>query len=220
MIDKKKIVAFDLETIADHELLKILPPADVKLGNIKDDEKIKKKIEEAEAKRIEKMGLNPHENMICLFTWCDGKNSGAIPLKEAIGEAEKELLQSAWERLNRYDHFVSFNGNQFDVPVLNLHSLFRGVRPSVNISTKKYTITNHTDLRAVLGNWDTYAPGKLDSYLRRCLGKSKPDDIDGGLVQHYWDCEMIDEIVQYGIKDAEDTFELYMYAREYYPALF
>lgn len=214
-----RIVAFDLETIADHELLNSLPPPEVKLGNTKDPEKIKEKVKEADEKRLEKMGLNPHENMICVFAWHDGERTGNVLLQDATGKAERNLIEEAWEVLNGYDHYVSFNGMAFDVPVLNLHSLFRGVRPPVNISTKKYNVTNHTDLRMVLGNWDTYAPGKLDFYLRRCLGRQKSADIDGSMVQHYWDCGMANEIATYGRQDAVDTYDLYQYARQYFPGL-
>lgn len=48
----KRTVAFDLETIADHERLKTLPPPETKLGNTKDEEKIKAKMAEAKEKRL------------------------------------------------------------------------------------------------------------------------------------------------------------------------
>lgn len=213
----KKEVAFDLETIADHEAMKDLPELDVKVGNIKDPEKIQAKIAEAKAKALEQMGTNIHQNMICLFSWCDGDKSGSILLKEENAIAERELLEGAWEILNNYSMFVSFNGIQFDVPCLNLHSLFRRVRPAVNISCKKYHVTNHIDLRAILGNWDQFAPGNLDFYLRRCLGKSKPIGMNGSMVQHYWDTDLKDEIVSYGTGDAEDTWALYQHVKQFYP---
>ena len=212
-----KLVAFDLETIADHEILKALGPPDVKLGNLKDEKKIEEKIANAKIDRIAKAGLNPHENMICLFTWHDGDNTGHVVLEGANAKAEAKLLEETWEVLSKFDHFITFNGIEFDVPILNLHSLFRGIRPAVNISTKKYNITNHTDLRAVLGRWDKFAPGNLDFYLRRCLGRKKPDDISGSFVQHYWDIGLVEDIVKYGEQDAVDTYDLYQYAKQFYP---
>jgi predicted PolB exonuclease-like 3'-5' exonuclease len=140
-------------------------------------------------------------------------------LEEANGKMERRLLVQAWEILHRYQNFITFNGIAFDVPVLNLHSLFRRVRPAVNISTKKYQIGNHIDLRAILGNWDNFAPGNLDFYLRRCLGNSKPQNMDGSMVQHYWDTDLKDEIVTYGVGDAEDTWELYQHVKQFYPGI-
>ena len=217
---KFNVVAFDLETIADKHILELFPDIEVKTGNTKDPEKIKAKIKTAKQARVEKMGLNPHENMVCLFTWTNGNDSGHILLEEESPEAEGELLLQAWEVLSQYEMFITFNGIQFDVPILNLHSMFRKVRPSVAISTAKYSISNHIDLRMILGNWDTYAPGKLDYYLARCLGRRKMEGVDGAMVQHMWDVGMKDEIVEYGVKDAVDTLDLYLYAREYYPGLY
>lgn len=214
-----RVLAIDLETIADRELLKTLPPLEVKTGNIKDEEKIRAKQAEAEEKRIENMGLNKFENLICVFSWCDGEASGGLLLGDESGEAERKLLLEAWEIMNGYSHFVTFNGNEFDVPILNLHSMFRKVRPSVNISTNKYRITNHTDLRSVFSGGDKFAPGNLDYFLRRCLGRSKPEGMNGSMVQDSWDVGLTDDILKYGIKDAEDTFALYQYAREYFPGI-
>jgi predicted PolB exonuclease-like 3'-5' exonuclease len=215
----EKTVAFDIETIANYALIETLPAPEVKLGNTKDEEKIKAKLQEADQKRRESMGLNKFENLVCLFAWYDGEKSGYVLLKEANQQSERNLLLKVWEILNRYDHFVTFNGNEFDIPVLNLHSLFASVRPPINISARKYVISNHTDLRAVLGNWDSYAPGKLDPYLRMCLGRSKPENIDGSMVQHYWDCDMQDQIVEYGMGDVKDTWDLYQHVKEYYPGI-
>ena len=212
-------VAIDLETIADRELLKILPPVEVKTGNIKDQEKIKAKQQEAEENRVANMGVNKYENMICVFSWCDGAGSGGLVLGEESAAGEKELLAGAWEIMSRYNHFITFNGNEFDIPILNLHSMFRGVRPAVNISTNKYRITNHTDLRSVFSGGDKFEPGNLDYYLRRCLNRSKPKDISGAMVQDWWDIGAKEEILAYGIGDAVDTFALYQYAREFFPGI-
>lgn len=133
--------------------------------------------------------------------------------------AERKLIQEAWEVLYQYDHFISFNGIAFDVPLLNLHSMFLHVRPSVKISTRKYMVENHTDLRAILGGWEKFAPGKLDFYMSRMFGDDagKPDHIDGSMVSHYWDAGMHDEIGEYCEKDAQDVMKFYTEAKKYHP---
>lgn len=216
---KSNIVAFDIETIVDPEEFKSFPEEEVKTGNTKDPEKIKAKQAEAEAKRIESAGLNKFVNLVCVFSWADGEKASGCIIETDNGNAEREVLQYAWETLNRYDHFVSFNGIEFDVPILNLHSMFRKLRPSVNISTDRYRIKNHTDLRNVFSGGDRFAPGKLDYFLSRCLGRGKKPGMNGGMVQSCWDVGLKEDILEYGIQDAVDTFELFQYAREYFPGI-
>lgn len=214
-INVNNVVAFDLETIANMSVLKLLPPVEAK-ANLKDPEKIRLDIEQKEKDRLDKMGLNPHHNMICCFAWCNGKDSGTIMLEEESNEAERDLLIKAWKLLSNYSYFVTFNGIEFDVPTMNLHSFFLAIKPSVNISLRKYYIENHVDLRAVLGNWNSFAPGNFDYYLKRIFGIGKPDDIDGSMVQHYWNQGDKDKISKYGKLDAENTFKLYQYAKKYH----
>jgi len=212
-----KGIAFDLETLPDIENIPPFDPADIKLGNVKDQVKIDAKIEEARIKYKEGLGkfaLDPQFNLICCFGWCDGDNVGSILLDEKVGE--QNLLVQIWDFLSQYDFFITFNGIEFDVPTLMLHSLFKKVRPAVQISTKKYTIGNHLDIRAVLTRWEKMAKGNMNFFLKRCLGRQKPEDIDGSMVQHYWEVGMRDEVAKYCEGDARDTWALYEHVREYY----
>jgi len=209
---RPKACVFDIETIADPEMAKLLPPVKA-AGNLKDPEKIKIDIEEKEKKRRNEMGLHPLQNMVCCVAIHDlemGK-SQAITMGGDTGKDEKLVLEKAWEALSNYDFFISFNGIEFDVRVLNLNSLKRRVRPGVTIDTRKYQVGNHMDLRAYLGNWEKFAHGTLDYYLKVLFGKDqgKPEDIDGSLVQHYWDMELRDEIAAYAISDVENTARLW-----------
>jgi predicted PolB exonuclease-like 3'-5' exonuclease len=209
---RRKACVFDIETIADPEMAKLLPAVKA-AGNLKDPEKIKIDIKEKEKKRRNEMGLHPLQNMVCCMAIHDlerGK-SQAITMVGDTGRAEKLVLEKAWEALSNYDFFVSFNGIEFDVRVLNLNSLKRRVRPGVIIDTRKYQVVNHMDLRAYLGNWEKFAHGTLDYYMKIFFGdgEGKPDDIDGSLVQHYWDMELHDEISAYAITDVENTARLW-----------
>ncbi len=211
------IVAFDLETIANRSLTEFLPPIRAK-ATLKDPVKIAADIAEKKEKQITEMGLNPHYNIICSFGWADSVgNAGYIMLEEESREAEAALIVGAWEILFKYEHFVTFNGIAFDVPLLNLHSLFLRCRPAAKISIRKYMVENHTDLRAILGGWDKFAPGKLDFYMKRLFGTGKPEDIDGSMVQHYWDVGLRDEIGIYCQQDAVDVMKFYKEAKKFHP---
>jgi predicted PolB exonuclease-like 3'-5' exonuclease len=213
----QSVAAFDIETIADRSLIEMLPPIEA-AGNLKDPIKIKADLEKKQQRQIEEMGLDPRWNLICCIAVYDGqKEPRAVLLEEASHDSERKLLEVAWEMLSGYDFFVTFNGCEFDVPILNLHSLFNRVRVPVRIETRKYLVGNHLDLRAILSGWERFAPGNLDYYLRRVLGRSKPKQIDGSLVQHYWDVGMTEDIKTYCLGDARDTFDLYQAVKHYFP---
>lgn len=215
----QKEVVFDLETIADRSMLELLPPVEAD-NRLKDPVKIEANIKEKEQKRLGELSVDPLTNMVCCFAYFDIQEAryDSIMLEEESGEAEKELLAKAWSVLSRYNRYVTFNGNNFDVRVLNLHSLKQRIRPSVKIDIRKYQIGNHVDLRAVLTNWETYAKGTLDFFMKMFFGdgEGKAENMDGSWVQHYWDVGMRDDIKAYGEKDVIDTGRLYALVREYY----
>jgi predicted PolB exonuclease-like 3'-5' exonuclease len=213
-----KTVVFDLETIPNPAMIPLLPePEPAK--NLKDPEKIKADIEEKRIKQVEEMALNPHTNLICCASFYDMANANiASHLIDPNTLDEKALLEAIWAELHRYDRFVTFNGNAFDVPCLKFHSMLRQVPMSCHISTVRYRIENHIDVRAVLGNWDTYAKGNLDWYCRLILGEefAKTDGMDGAKVQHLWDCGCYEEIREYCNNDVRILAHLYSRMAGYY----
>ena len=210
-----KKICFDFETIPS-------PAADpfneesVALGNLKDPVKISEKIEAEKAKHHGSLGLDIHQNMICSFAWCDGEDAGYTLINETD---EKEIILTVWDKLAEYDFFITFNGNSFDVPMLNIHSMFQRIRVPFQISTRKYQVTNHCDLRAVLSNWETFAKGNLDFWLNKCLGINKYEGMTGAMVTDAWEMGLYQKVGEYNQDDAEKTWKLYQHVREYLPAL-
>lgn len=208
----ERIVAFDLETIADKAMLEVLPEVKPK-GNLKDPEKIKEDIKNKKTSQVLDMGMDPALNMICCAAWADNQgNIKNLLLKDESAEAEKELIMGFWEAMEQYDHFVTYNGRQFDMRCLLLHGMSHGIRPSVNIDKGRYNRGNHTDLRGVLAGEGTFAKGKLDFFAQKFLGRGKTEGIDGSQVQTYWDLELYDEIAKYNEDDAVLTMELFQMA--------
>ena len=207
---KKKIVAIDLETIADPTMLEILPEIKPN-GRLKDPGKIAVDIEEKTNKQIIEMGLEPTLNLICCAGWCDEDGPKSLSIKESTHEAEKELLINFWEAMSEYDHFVTFNGRSFDVRCLLLHGITHGIRPSVNIDKGKYNRvgSNHTDLRGILAGEGQFAKGKLDFFCKKYLGDQKTEGIDGAQVQSYFEMGLHDDIAEYCQKDCDLTLRLY-----------
>ncbi|MCP3944956.1 MAG: hypothetical protein GY710_26240 [Desulfobacteraceae bacterium] len=205
---EKKVVALDIETIADKTIIPLLPELKAK-ATLKDPEKIQKDIDEKKEKRLAAMGLNPLYNLICSVAWCDKTGPGSLAITEDSPEEEKCLLEGLWDILVEYDHFVTFNGRPFDFRCIHLHGITHRIRPAVNIDKGRYNRGNHTDLRQVLSGTDAYAPGKLDFYLKKFLGTGKFEGIDGAKVQSFFDMGLIDDIVAYNEDDAQQTFDLY-----------
>jgi predicted PolB exonuclease-like 3'-5' exonuclease len=211
----KKVIAFDIETIADRSMVPILPEV-VAAGNLKDPAKIAADIEAKKQRQLLDMGLDPLTNIICVFGWADGENSGTIilPTNENGVDNEKALLLQAWDILGHYDHFITFNGRSFDLRCLLLHGITHQVRPSVSIDAGRYNRPggNHTDLRSILAGEGPFAKGKLDFFARKFLGadSGKTEGIDGSLVQSYWDMGLIDDVAAYCQHDAEITYQLWL----------
>lgn len=206
---KKKVIAFDLETIADPTMMAILPEVTA-AKNLKDPEKVAADIEKKKVKQIADMGLDPMMNLICCAGWCDKNGASSISLTEATHEAEKQLLMDFWEILKSYDHFITFNGRAFDLRCMLLHGITHGIRPAVNIDKGRYNHGNHTDLRQVLAGTDMFAKGKLDFFCRKFLGDQKTEGIDGEMVQSYFDMGLHEDIATYCEKDSSLTYELYL----------
>lgn len=205
----KKVIAFDLETIANKALVKDLPEIKPN-GRLKDPAKIKADIEEKTKKQIADMGKSPLYNIICCAGWVDyNGDSGAFLLEDETPEAEKDLLIKFWEKLSGYDHFVGFNSRSFDLRCMLLHGMKHVIRPGVNIDKGRYNRGNHTDLRQVLAGEDRFAPGKLDSFARIYIETKKTEGIDGGMVQDYWDMGLHNDIMVYCIDDCVLTMGLF-----------
>lgn len=204
----KKIVALDLETIANPNMLELLPEVTAK-KSLKDPAKIEADIAEKKSKQIEGMGLDPMLNMICCAGWCDKDGAHSLSITKADYKSEKKLLLDFWEVLSEYDHFVTFNGRPFDLRVMLLHGITHGIRPSVNIDNGRYNRGNHTDLRQILAGSDMFAKGKLDFFCKVFLGDQKTEGIDGKQVQSFFDMGLHDEISTYCEKDTDLTFRLY-----------
>ncbi len=209
-MSKRKVVAFDLETIADKSVIPILPEIKPK-ANLKDQVKIDADIEEKKKKQIKDLGLNPMMNIICCAGWHGEDDHGHIMLEDEY--SEKQLLEAFWDVLGRYDHFVTYNGRAFDMRCLLLHGMQYGIRPSVNIDKYKYNRGNHTDLRLVLAGDEPFAKGKLDFFAKKYLGTGKTEGIDGELVQAYWEFGQYEDIGKYCEQDCELTFDLFEMAQ-------
>ncbi len=102
-----------------------------------------------------------------------------------------------WPILERADMFITFNGNHFDIPLLNKY--YSGDL------TKIKSLDLLSEVRDSLGRRI-----KLDTLAEATLGKKKTGHGLDAIV--WWQKGEIDKIIKYCLEDVKITKELYDYA--------
>jgi len=171
-------LALDIETAGDPEAARLLPPPDVKTGNLKDPAKIQEKIAEAIREQGQRLALDPHFGRVIAvgLAWHDAQNGtmseirmlgrGRGPDNDCLSDAprvllypnEADLLRGLWATLAEEDAYATFNGALFDLPYLYRRSMLLGVDP-LTIDCGKYSVirtreTQHLDVMQCLHVWD------------------------------------------------------------------
>jgi len=214
MKNKKKIAAYDIETIARPDLSDETINSFCKTGNMTNEKKIAAKQAEARTK----LGMNPLTAISCCGGWYSSDaDQGYIMLKDTSPEAEKSFLHKYWSQLAEYDILIGFNCFSFDSRIILLRSTVHNVEIPFKLDRKKYSSSgNHIDLRGVLTDWGTFEAGKLDFFLEMFGLGRKTEGMDGSMVQGYWDEGKHDEIGGYCQRDCKQTFELFERIKPYF----
>lgn len=170
-----KTIFFDIETgpLPEPELLQMVPsfnPAEVKVGNLKDPEKIAAKLAEAEADHrrqfIERAALDPLTGRVLAVGLMSDRGDFRV-----IGQDdEATLLREFWTacldgnaRLNR---MVGFNTHAFDLPFLIRRSFKHRVQVPFGIRRGRHWAEESVDLREEWQLGDRQARGSLDAIAR------------------------------------------------------
>lgn len=174
-------IVFDIETgpLSDAELAAALPPFDpneVKLGNLKDPEKIAAKLAEAEANHrrdfVEKAALDAMTGRVLAIGMLPIAECGAGNAEcQIIGhEDEAQLLREFWVRceheMGRLNVMVGFNTHQFDLPFLVRRSWRHRVALPWNLRRGRYWSEQMIDLREAWQLGDRQAKGSLDAIAK------------------------------------------------------
>lgn len=194
-----KAVAIDFETILCPETLCLIPG----------------KTPRQKKEPMDKAGTDTNLIKPCVFGWCGevGASTYGIDMR-----TDKALIQAVWDILADYNLIVTFNGNGFDIPLLYKRSWLLGITPSKRIDLRRYVVppqSNHADLRAILSNWDQYAPGKLPFYAKLKFGKDM-GDIDGSKVGELWNAGEFQAVHEHCLSDVRMTWDLFQSMRGYY----
>jgi hypothetical protein len=188
---------FDIETLpADqdkHELLKELYAKKKAKG------RIKKTLEEF----IETTNFGGAFGRI--FCLCYAINDE--PIKVLSGD-EKEILKKFWEIAKEVDLFIGHNILEFDLKFIYQRSVILGIKPSREISFRKYQSSPVYDIMHEWDRWGgNYTP--MDDLARAMGIPSSKTDLDGSKVHQYYKDGKHQEIIEYCCKDVEVTRKIY-----------
>jgi len=130
------------------------------------------------------------------------------------GYSEEAIVRDFWERVERFSGtVVSFNGRNFDLPVLELHALKYGCQAPRYFNQRyghryRYSEEGHYDLyEFVSNNGVNRIRGGFD-LLSKLIGLRGKGDIDGAMVQGLWEEGRLDDIHRYCREDVIQTYFL------------
>jgi len=202
-VTKMEQIAIDIETAPLDNAGDMFDESAVKVGNLKDPEKIKAKIEQAREEFVDKAALN----------WTTGRIT-CICLKNDDTEdkllgSEEEILRNFWQAVDGYQ-IITYNGHSFDMQFIIMRSLVNGVRcNAISSRGHKYIRNIDKDMHIDLANlYDSCGQMlKLDTVAKAILGESKTGD-GKQAIQLFKDGKF-DELAEYCMKDAEITWKLW-----------
>ena len=145
-------------------------------------------------------------------------NSEAVLVSvETLGAgdySEETIVRDFWERVERFNGtLVSFNGRNFDLPVLELHALKYGCAAPRYFNQRfghryRYSEEGHYDLYEFIGNHGVNRIRGGFDLLCKLIGLRGKGDIDGSMVQDLWEEGRLAEIHEYCRQDVIQTYLL------------
>ena len=129
--------------------------------------------------------------------------------------SEERLAREFWDRVERFPGcLVSFNGRNFDLPVLELQALRWGcVAPRYfgqSDYRHRYRQEKHYDLYEFVTNYGMYRVRGGFDLVQRLVGLEGKGDIDGSKVQDLWEAGRLDDVHRYCARDVIQTYLLFL----------
>lgn len=204
-------IYFDIETgplPPDQLVIPPFNPADVKLGNIKDPDKIAAKIQAAEENHqsdyIKHAALDALSGQVLAIGYrVEHQAIGVIYAKEH--DTEEDVLLEFWRLISRFDRqpqLIGFNIKAFDLPFLFKRSWKHRIHPPYWLRNGRYWNDMVIDLREVWQVGDNRAHGSLASISRVLgLGEKAGNGADFSLL---WNTDR-EAAINYCMRDVQLT---------------
>lgn len=190
-----RVIIFDIETEPKEELIEFVQGNIKAPANYKDEKKIAEYIAE------KKLDVNKK-----MATDTDYARVKFVGVKELGEEAEIMSIKQFMDLLQSDVSYtlVSFNGKQFDVPIIIKEGIRLGIKIESNLFNcmKRFDNTWHIDMMEVLSFGQRDNVKSLDNYARIYLGKEKKP-IDFATCSD-------DELKEHCKEDLSLTEELYL----------
>jgi len=127
-----------------------------------------------------------------------------------ISGSEEEILERFWKSISFAQKFVTFNGRQFDCPVLMLKSAMLGVKPSKSLMPYRYSSDQHIDLLEQLTFYSTARKFNLDMFCKSFgIDSPKSHGVTGHDVKPLFEVGEYEKIARYCAGDLWATRDLY-----------
>jgi hypothetical protein len=127
---------------------------------------------------------------------------------------EETIVRVFWQRLERFPGvLVTFNGRNFDLPVLELQALKYGCSAPRYFGGKarnRYVEEGHYDLYDFLTNFGAHRLRGGFNVLARMIGLPGKTEIDGSMVQQLWEDGRLADIHRYCRHDVIQTYFLFL----------
>ena len=189
-----KTIVFDVETIPDLEYGK----KNMNLDGLSDEDIGRSMFfQQLQKKGDEFLPIDLHK---IITISCIAEENGAIELKSFTD------LEHFINFIEDADHFVTWNGHRFDVPVIS----FRALIEHLVISNTLLDDKHHTDLKAVLSNGNISLISGLDRVSKH-LGLPGKAFHSGKVVWDLYVDNKMHEITQYCEADVLNTYLIYIH---------
>jgi predicted PolB exonuclease-like 3'-5' exonuclease len=129
---------------------------------------------------------------------------------------EESMVRAFWERVEQFTGtLVSFNGRNFDLPVLELQALRYGCAAPRYFNEKyghryRYSEQGHYDLYEFLTNAGVHRLRGGFHLVARLIGLPGKGAVDGSQVQALWEANRRRDIVAYCRRDVIQTYLLFL----------
>jgi 3'-5' exonuclease len=216
-------IVFDIESVADGELIQRLRYPGERLSPV---EAIRKYKDELLAEHGRDFIPHTFQLPISLVVATIGPDERLVNLSALDEEQSRphEIVSQFWKGWERHGRprLVSFNGRGFDLPLLELACYRYGIpipewfaesRRSFEQPRNRFNTLAHLDLHEWLTNSGAVRFAGGLSLAATLIGKPGKQAVAGHMVQDLWDAGRRQEIHDYCRSDVLDTYFVYLRSR-------
>jgi len=179
------IIALDIETIGNPEAVALMPEPAAS-GRLKDPAKIAADIAEKKAAQASEAALDALTARVACFALVGGDTTAPTVYGNVLpsidDDGERAVLQDLFRTLGMKEvRIVTWNGVNFDLPMIYKRSLILGVDPGsfgappLTAWTKRYNTDRHYDLMQIWGGWSSQGWTKLETVAALILKETRED---------------------------------------------